>query len=165
MQDRDSSARIIFETIQNVLASTSAVNRHDPTSRPGAGCERVTEDCELVLPVRTKLGPTVEPDLTHITRTRHKLVEQRQLGLPLVGELRMQAQRRACSLRRKTAGTVPSAGRSRDGQDIVPTLAALVGNAMSLRIQVQVTMDVDHVTPAALRNAASSSSPRPTIPL
>ena len=49
------------------------------------------EDGVLVLPVRVELRPTVEADFANIAGSCYEIVEEPELGLALVGELRVQA--------------------------------------------------------------------------
>jgi len=58
-----------------------------------AAFQDVGEDGGLVCPMAFELGRAIKPDLADIPRPSEQFLKQRQLGLPLMRELWMQAER------------------------------------------------------------------------
>src|SRR5665213_912697 len=58
--------------------------------------------------------------------------------------------------------TVPSARRSRYGEDVNCAVFAFLGDGDRVWEKIKVAMEVNHLTPCACRNAPSSSRPRRT---
>lgn len=77
--------------------------------------QNVLEDGNLIFPEWLALWRAVEPYLANIPRLMNQLVEYAKLALSLLGELRMQANRRANALiaGREGAGPFPRGRRRR----------------------------------------------------
>jgi hypothetical protein len=89
--------------------------RENATSRAGASLQNVFEDGHLIFPERLTLRRTVEPYLADIPRLMNQLVELSEFALSLLGELRMQTDRRTNALvpDRQGAGLFPRGRRRR----------------------------------------------------
>ena len=89
--------------------------RENAASYAGARLQNVLEDGHLIFPEWLALRRAVEPDLADIARLVNQLIELAELALSLLGELRMQTDRRTNALvaGRQGVGPFPRGRRRR----------------------------------------------------
>ena len=92
----------------------------------------MVEDANLLPPVRLALWTAVQTNLAHIPSLGQQGLEQRQLPNAFVGELRMQAERRADAIMAlgKRDRSTPCLWRRRYRQDVGSGLRAAAGDAV-----------------------------------
>jgi hypothetical protein len=144
------SARV--ERIEDIRRGAPAVDgEHAPAVR-SAYCKYPRKNVKLVLPVAATRGGSIEPDLTDITRTRQKLLEEVKLAPPFVSQFGVEAQGRPDARRtaRQRKGPAPGGWRCRHGEHVRTGLYTSSHNRIRVGIEIEVTMEVDHPTPHAL---------------
>src|SRR6266849_2641752 len=166
MQYRHPRTRVRLHSIKNFDCRPSTVDGDDPTASRLASRQDVFKNVGLILPLRSKFRAPVQTNLAHIPRLRKQGVEQCQLPFPFAGQLRMQTQGDSNSARvpDKRGGSLPCAWRCRHGEDVEPARDALMHDAFRDRIQIQMTMEIDHRILYACNRDANSARPRFTTP-
>src|SRR5580704_8600214 len=94
MQDRSPSARSLFKAVEDGLACSPTMDRHNPPTNVLALSQNMLEYAHLILPRIAKLWGTIESDLTDVAHLGQKRVEQCKLTFSFACQLRMQAERR-----------------------------------------------------------------------
>lgn len=105
----------------------------------------MVNDADLFPPIGLAFRAAVQPDLADVTGLGQQRVEQRQLTDTLVGDLRVQAQGRpdaAIPLGERNCSTPRLGGRSH-GQDVGFRLRAAACYGDGVRIEVEVTVEID----------------------
>ena len=165
MQDGDACVGVAFQHVEHLVSGAAAVDGHHAPSSSRTGRKDALEAPGLDVEMVTVLGSAVEPDFTNVTRLHEQGLKERKLGMALVGQLWVQAQ--CCpnpgrALRQFERAT-PSLGYRRDGEDMVPAGTAPRGARARIRVEIQVTVEVDQTPmPDAVRKPFNSARPRLT---
>ena len=125
------------------------MDRHDASAGILALRQNVIEDGNLIFPGFSELGRTVETDFSYIPRLGQKCVEKTQFALALFGELRMQTERRPNAWRAcgKSRRSFPCRRRCGHRQNVHAAAIAFVSYLMTVGIEIQVAVKIDHLTP------------------
>jgi hypothetical protein len=106
----------------------------------------------------------VQANLTHVTGPGEQALEEWHFARPRGSKLRVKTDCRPdpAFRRRECARALKRAWYRRYGQHIEPARDALRNNGFGIRIEVEVTMQVDHGQVIVLKKVRNSSVPRRT---
>lgn len=89
MQDCDPCSLMPFKMVEDRRRSTSAMDRHDPSTFTFTGGQDVLKDVHLIVPALSVLGSSVQTNLTDVPDFRDEFIEQRKFVPSLPRQLRM----------------------------------------------------------------------------
>ena len=107
------------------------------------------KNIELIFPGFSKFRAAIQADLTHVPSFRQEAIEKREFPFSLACELRVKAECRANALRAlgERRRTPPCRRRCGYGQDIHPAPLAFADDLRIVRVEIEMAMKVDQLTP------------------
>lgn len=135
--------------VEDRRRSEPTVNGEHSSTCLLTSAQDLAKHLNLILPVHPKLRRPIKPDFPNVLCLGEQLAKETDLTFSFMSKLRVQPQPRPdarCPFG-KRMGPGPCRRRCRNGEDVQAALDALTSNGDRIRIEIEVAVKINHLTP------------------
>lgn len=166
VQDGKSCTGMSFQSIEDRGCSAARVQTEDAAAACGTFGKDAVQDASLESEAPYVFRGAIKTNFSDVARFPDQLTKSGDFRVPLVHELRMEAERdtNARKFRESGARACPCARCCSHRKDVDSLGACTSRDCFGIGVKIQVAMEIDHRAPTARRYASSSCSPRSATP-